>query len=228
VRRRFGPFVLVAWVAMAPVSTRAQNASVLSTVHNLSVSGPGEIRSLTEREVCKFCHVPHSAVVPAPLWGRSLSEARYATALLQRGRPGEQPSPQPDGSSRLCLSCHDGTIALGEVAGRRRPISMQGGADRLRPGQSGYLGTDLTGSHPISFVVEEPSADEAMGDNDFGLRPLEAIRADRQVRLDDEGKLQCTTCHDAHADSYFREGVVPHFWVKSTVEEVCLTCHALR
>lgn len=221
--RRLVSAVLSALAAPALV---AQQESVVSTVHNLSASGPGEIRAVSEPQVCKFCHVPHNAMTPSPLWGHTLSNARYDVPVLRAA--GQGPAPQPDGSSRLCLSCHDGTIALGDVAGEAIPIRMAG-TNQLGRGRRGFLGTDLSGSHAVSFVVPDGnplSSDD--GDSDMGLRSLAAIRADREVKLDARGKMQCTTCHDPHADRYYQPGRVPRFWVKSTVDEVCLTCHAPR
>ena len=205
----------------------AQHEGVLSTVHNLSVSGPGEIRAVSETQVCKFCHVPHNAELPAPLWGRPLSDASYEVPELTVAGP-RRPAPQPDGSSRLCLSCHDGAIALGEVVGEQLPIKMAG-ASRLHPGSRGFLGTDLSGSHPISFVVPDGDRQTAAGDSsDLALRPLHLIRSDPDVMLDSQGKMQCTTCHDPHSDRNHVEGLVPRFWVKASVDEVCLACHTLR
>ena len=110
--------LLLAGALLVPVLTRAQQRGVSATVHNLSVSGPGSVRALEETEVCKFCHIPHNAVVPAPLWGHALSRVdRYEVPTLRRGKEASEPAPQPDGSSRLCLSCHDGTVALGDVGG---------------------------------------------------------------------------------------------------------------
>lgn len=206
----------------------AQHAGVAATLHNLSVSGPGDIKSQTETEVCKFCHIPHNAVVPEPLWGHALSEVeQYEVPQIRRGGDTVGPAPQPNGSSRLCLSCHDGTIALGKIAGEKRPLPMMGDK-RLTPGRKGYIGTDLSGSHPISFEV--PDGDQKRFDtrHDMGLKARSAIDSVREVRLDNEGKMQCTTCHDAHSDRYYKPGKVPRFWVKPTVAEVCLTCHELR
>lgn len=213
------------WLVAALAS--AQFEGVAGTLHNLSTSGPGDIRSLTETEVCKFCHVPHNAEEPVPLWGHALSQAQYSVPQLRAGRATAESAPQPDGSSRLCLSCHDGTVALGDIAGEARPIPMAGG-QRLGSGRPGYLGTDLSGSHPISFVVRDLDADVLDADSDMGFRPLGSIQSDPQVRLDAAGKMQCTTCHDPHSDSFYQEGRVPHFWVKATVSEVCLTCHVPR
>jgi len=218
---------LLIWLwCMAAGPARAQQR-VADTLHNLSVSGPGEVRSVSETEVCKFCHIPHDAVVPQPLWGHALSSAEYRVPDVTSPSGGKAPAPQPDGSSRLCLSCHDGTVALGDI-GTGRPIAMSG-PQRLLPGRPGYIGTDLSGSHPISFVVPDATAASSPGKNrDMGLRPLSSIQADPEVRLDARGKMQCTTCHDPHSDRFYKEGAVPHFWVKPTVQEVCITCHALR
>lgn len=222
----WGPLlVLLLWGS--PVAAQSGGpSSVAATVHNLSVSGPGEIRSLTETEVCKFCHIPHNPVVTEPLWGHRLSTQQYAMPRSPSVGPRVQLGGQPDGSSRLCLSCHDGTVALGDVAGQAGPIPMVG-TQRLSPGRPGFLGTDLSGSHPISFVVPDGEPPDAT-DRDMGIRPLAAIHADPDVKLDAQGKMQCTTCHDAHADRYHQPGDVPRFWIKPTVAEVCITCHELR
>ena len=162
-------------------------------------------------------HIPRGALVNEPLWGQQLSNVgQYETAPL-RSNGERTPAPQPDGSSRLCLSCHDGTVAFGEAGGaRQRPLRDRGG-----------VGTDLSGSHPISFAMRDEDEPRATG-RDMGIRPLPTIEADRDVRLDAQGKMQCTTCHDPHVDRHYAPGTTPHFWVKATVTEVCVTCHELR
>ena len=45
-----------------------RSSSVFQTKHNLSVSGPGEIRSFSESRVCIFCHSSHNASPEGPLW----------------------------------------------------------------------------------------------------------------------------------------------------------------
>ncbi len=218
---------LAAVVGLAGLPLAAQSVgNVAGTVHNLSVSGPGEIRALSETEICKFCHIPHNAVVPRPLWGHALSEVdRYEVGDIHSGSGTMLRAPQPDGSSRLCLSCHDGTVALGEIASG---VVAMAGRQHLVPGQRGFLGTNLDGSHPISFVYPDRDPTQFDTSIDMGVKPLVAVQDDAAVQLDDQGKMQCTTCHDPHADRYYRAGVVPRFWVKPTVAEVCLTCHELR
>jgi hypothetical protein len=217
---------VVLGIAAASVgAVHAQHSSVANTVHNLSVSGPGEIRAVDETEVCKFCHVPHNAIAQKALWGRTLSAATYTTPSISNDQGSRVQTPQPNGSSRLCLSCHDGTVALGEIAGEPRTIAMQG-ASRLAPGHKGFIGNDLSGSHPISFAVRDSVAGHD-DNSDIGLLPLGDL-GNGAVQLDGMGRMQCTTCHDPHSDRFFVEDNVPRFWVAPSVTEVCLACHDPR
>src|SRR5438132_458702 len=83
---------------------------------------------------------------------------------------------QPDGSSRLCLSCHDGTVALGMVSSRPSMIQMEGAVTTLPTGPANF-GTDLSGTHPISFVY-----DQNLASQDSNVKDPSAI--DRKLRLD--------------------------------------------
>lgn len=218
----------VTGLALAAGPAEAQHQRVARTLHNLSVTGPGTVKSLTETEVCKFCHLPHNAVEPTPLWGHALSTVpRYDVPQMSSTRSRSDIPPQPDGSSRLCLSCHDGTVALGQIGARPVPVPMSG-PQRLVGGQSGHLGTDLSGSHPISFLVSAVAGAPLDPSQDIGVRPEIGAPGAPGIRLDADGKMQCTTCHDPHADMYYQLGKTPHFWVRPTVTEVCLACHELR
>lgn len=212
-------------VVVAAPAVMAQQGGVARTVHNLSVSGPGQVKSLSETEICKFCHIPHHPVVREQLWNQPLSSAQYQTPVVKSAGGKAAPAPQPDGASRLCLSCHDGTVAIGNNSpgkggGRQAP--------RLVPGNRGFRGTDLSGSHPVSFTVSDSLSVGSNDSTDMGLKPLASIAADRDVRLDSNGKMQCTSCHDPHDDRNYQPGKTPHFMVKPTTSEVCIACHELR
>ena len=55
---------------------------VASTPHNLSVSGPGPIKSPTETRICVFCHTPHNARPDTPLWNREFSAVTHYEMYL--------------------------------------------------------------------------------------------------------------------------------------------------
>lgn len=181
----------------------------MNSRHNLSATGPGGVKAATETEICIFCHTPHAANSEAPLWNRTSSGVNYTTYLSSTTKAAIG---QPTGSSRLCLSCHDGTIALGMVQSRSQPISMTGGITTM-PSGAGHLGTDLSDDHPISFAYNAGLA-AANGE----LRDPAGLNS--RVRLEN-GQMQCTTCHDPHDDANGAFLVMPN-----NAGALCLECHA--
>jgi len=183
-------------------------ASVVNSVHNLSPSGPGTVRAAEESGVCEFCHTPHTSSPVAALWNRRSPGTTYQpyTSSTALAAPG-----QPTGASLLCLSCHDGTVALGDVLSRKAPIRMAG-ATTMPPGR-GRTGTDLRHHHPISFVY-----DANLAGRKGELAMPSALP--KQVRLDHAGQMQCTSCHDPHDDSYGQFLVMPN-----TNSQLCVECH---
>ena len=120
--------------------------------HNLSASGKGMVKTMDDSRVCLFCHTSHVDNPKAPMWNRKKSGAIYTLydSSTLDAKPG-----QPDGSSMLCLSCHDGTVALGNTY--KNPNSMSFAHSMTKRGNPG---TDLSDDHPISFVYDESLAIE--------------------------------------------------------------------
>ncbi len=184
---------------------------IATTVHNLSAGGPGVMRAASEQQICIFCHAPHNTLGLQPLWNRQLSAANYQiyTSSTLDAQPG-----QPTGSSKLCLSCHDGTIALGSVLSRADQIRMLGG-DFLPSGLTN-LGTDLSDDHPISFHYTS-----GIAASDLQLKSPQALPA--ETKLDPSGQLQCTSCHDAHNNTFGDFLVLdPRFG------NLCTACHLMN
>ena len=204
--RRGFLFVLLL-ALLLPLQMRA--SSVLDSKHNLSASGPGTVKAATETEVCIFCHTPHRAGPELPLWNHKTSTASYtlyssATLKATLG--------QPNGASKLCLSCHDGTVALGMTYSSNTPIAMQGGVTVMPAGPSN-LGTDLSHTHPISFTFDSALA-AAKG------QLISPSTLTDKVRLDHNSQMQCTTCHNPHDDQFGNFLVMAN-----TGAALCTTCH---
>jgi predicted CXXCH cytochrome family protein len=204
--RTFIALTLGLWLGLDPGTVRAE---IAQTVHNLTPSGPGDVKNPDQVGLCRFCHTPHGAGQTVALWNRTLTTEVYT---LYESSTLEATLEQPTGASRLCLSCHDGTVALGNVlrAGSD-PVAdlgaVQGGA---------LLDTDLSDDHPISFVFDEALA----------LRNGELVSPstlNSLVTLDATGQVQCTSCHDPHEDRF------PDFLVMSNENSaLCATCHVKR
>ena len=183
--------------------------SVINSKHNLAVSGPGPIRAAGEKEICIFCHTPHMATSESPLWNHALATGPYKeySSTTLKAKVG-----QPTGASKLCLSCHDGTVALGMVNSRRSTIQMANGVSLMPDGRS-RIGTDLSDDHPVSFTY-----DSVLAGRQGELRDPATLN-DR-VRVDHNSQMQCTSCHDPH-DNQFGKFLVED----NTSSKLCRECH---
>jgi len=165
-------------------------------------------------EICQVCHTPHGAIsgLVAPLWNHEVSTATYQlyTNLISPSFDGT--TTQPDGSSKLCLSCHDGTVALDNFDG------ATGGSQFISGGE--LIGTDLTTEHPISFVY-----DAALATTDGDLYDPTTQTSGLGGTIDGDmllaQKLQCSSCHDVHNGS----GAASLLVMSNAGSALCLTCH---
>jgi predicted CXXCH cytochrome family protein len=201
---------LMLLLLFATICATARADSIVDSPHNLSVSGPGMVRAVSEDRVCIFCHTPHGARTNAPLWNRRDSAAFYQPydSPTITAKPG-----QPTGSSKLCLSCHDGTVAMGDLVSEGSPIAMSGGGT-MPPGGS-RIGTDLRDDHPVSFSYAA-SLSRPRGE----LAPPHSW--DPAIKLDPHGMLQCTTCHDPHDNQWDKFLVMDN-----TNAALCRECHVI-
>ena len=184
---------------------------VAETVHNLSVTGRGPVRAMSEAQVCLFCHAPHNTAGASALWnrGQPVSSYKIYESSTLDANPG-----QPTGSSKLCLSCHDGTIALGNVLSRREKIRMAGGD--FIPAGLANLGTDLSDDHPVSFKY---TSGLAASDQQLSAPHI----LPDHIKLDSEGRMQCTSCHDPHKNTY------GNFLVSDDAfGQLCRSCHTMN
>ncbi len=197
------------WGMTVFASAAPAQDSVVGSLHDLSVSGPGPIHALAEEQVCIFCHTPHHATGQAPLWNRNMPPTHYR---VYRSSTTDARIDQPSGPSKMCLSCHDGALALGLVASRppEEPIVMS--RRTIPPGRSD-LTQDLSDDHPIGFRY-----DRALAARDPQLRNPDVVS--RDLPLGPHSEMHCTTCHDPHDNSLGNFLRMPQ--VRSTI---CLACH---
>lgn len=200
--RYMAGLVLACAVLASGSAFGARISDIRGTKHNLSAATAGTptpsggsvptrtVKATTETQVCVFCHTPHGATLGVtPLWNRKLSSATYVpyTSSSLDANAIQGTLDQPGGSSKLCLSCHDGTLAIGNVnvlngLGSQidpgtQAIAMTGaGAGGVMPSGSGTttgytrnLGIDLTNDHPISVNYTT-----ALSDRDGELRRVDA------------------------------------------------------
>ncbi len=177
-------------------------------------------------EACKPCHTPHNAkmdVPDSPLWNHQVTTATFQvyTSSTLDGSPG-----QPNGHSKLCLSCHDGTVAIenhGYFTGGTTYVTW------------GNITTDLRDDHPISFEYTSALA-AADGELFDPSTTPSGLGGTIEEDLLQAGYMQCTSCHDVHLSRNTQGCVGCHnmgtgqtkslsLWKSNDGSALCLTCH---
>ena len=183
-------------------------------MHNLS-AGSGATLYSNGSLGCTFCHAPHSGIGGiSPLWNQKLSNSSYvpysSTTYKQKGNT----MPTLGVTSSLCLSCHDGTVAVGSTqAYGNLPVSGS-----FKNGDS--FGTTLTGSHPFSLVTplkDSPDLVQSL--------VTQGTTADTtgSVKLVN-GSVECISCHNPHVQA--TDKIAQNFLVRdSSNGQMCLSCH---
>lgn len=163
-------------------------------------------------QICIVCHTPHNAslvVTDAPLWNHGTTATTYT---LYASSTLNSTMSQPDASSKLCLSCHDGTVALENYGTTTNGTHFITGDHNL--------GNGLNNDHPVSFTY-----DAALSTADGGLKnpatALSGLGGTIAQNMLFGGKMQCASCHDVH-----NTAGQPSLLVKSnSISALCLTCH---
>lgn len=189
---------MVGWLAVGAM------ADIVGTAHDFSAFG------WSDGEICKPCHTPHHAVTDtvAPLWNHELTVATYETHSGS-GVPAEDAL---DPYSILCMSCHDGTVALDSFGGNT-------GVQYI--GAAGLIGTDLTNDHPVGADAIYPDVPWMNDPANWENTPHGFTLKDMDVDGSIERVVSCTTCHEPH-DRNNQEHML---WINNSGSDLCLTCH---
>ncbi len=183
-------------------------------MHNLSVASGSSVTTQGSLG-CTFCHAPHSGLGGVtPLWNQTLSAQTYtpytSTTYKQQGNT----QPTLGKTSSLCLSCHDGTVAIGQTAAYGK-ISVSGSMNA-----KDVLGTNLGTSHPVSLVLpikDTPDLAASLVAQGVTADPTGAVKLV-------SGNVECTSCHNPHSQAI--DPIAQDFLVRdSSKGQMCLACH---
>jgi predicted CXXCH cytochrome family protein len=210
--------IAVAVVLMLASSRLPGQSRVIDTKHNLTVTGPGIFKATAEKGVCQFCHTAHSPSESVQLWNHKLSTVNYELyssdylTHLKYSMPN-----QPNQRSKFCLSCHDGTVAIGAVYNNKgsTTITMANGVTSIPPGSSSYLGISLRADHPVGYIYDNSRDPELVN---RGWPWNTAIKLDPDAS---NGTVECITCHDPHDNTNAKFLRMPN-----TNAALCTFCHS--
>jgi hypothetical protein len=216
-----------------------------------SVFGVGTVDPLDR--ICIYCHAPHNtrtvdtaATTYLPLWNRATQGAvsytqyesdfgggpddesgvRVADYTAHGSASNHQLTAQtePGGVSRLCLSCHDGSVATNQYYGTSTSHNTTSNPsdpdDNYITAATGVIGgnADMSNHHPVGFDYDEVyDADDEIASKDVWMN------ANYQIQdLLYAGKMECVTCHDVHNTKNDGDNFT---WIQNNQSAFCCKCH---
>jgi hypothetical protein len=238
-RKLIVPAAVLAVCLMASVSS----AAITGSKHDFGSQG------WSGGQTCAPCHAPHTTILKdadgnllgGPLWNHELSKI---TDYKVYDDTGAGKTAKMDQNSKLCLSCHDGTVALDSFGG------VTGTSFITNP--KAVFGNDLSDDHPVGGDAAwpqtfDPTATKDANGNDVtgkggwtgrsslvvpNLRDAKRIMPLRKM-ADGTLVVGCTSCHEPHNKSN-QDHLL---WVKNTGagttvdgravngSTLCLNCH---
>ena len=246
-------FALVTLSAGLSMAAGEPGSGVLDSVHDMRASA-GAVDFGENDRVCAFCHTPHHAYQDAdpnayyPLWSRQLDTESFDSYTSPTINASDYYYADiAVGPTRLCMTCHDGSIAPDQhynFDGIVNPLS----GDSWNQAGIGAGDSKLLDDHPLGFNYNElASGPETGSPTSVEVSTSEAYQdpwirkaasgalnyqGDYQVKVVDrlyQGQyMTCATCHDVHNRMNADEPTASaNYLVLATQTDsaLCLTCH---
>lgn len=201
--------IAVAFGAILASTAMAQDMSKLvNTSHNLTNLDVWGV-VIPEDRICLPCHVSHAARTDENgqsmvLWNHAITDQTFEMYTTMAGNKGRQ----PEGPSKLCLSCHDGATAVDDFGGNDEFFANA----KIPLDSLSNLGTDLRDDHPIGVEYPPPGL--------TGYKDKSTFTGAKLITINGVDRVECTSCHDPHNDSL-------GMFLRQTVagSKLCLECH---
>ena len=225
---------LLIGVLVAPTAAIAQapGTGLTGTAHdfatNAAYAATALVNGTTTTAIgqCTLCHTPHSALQQPLLWNHrgGIAAYSYNEALTAGGTPYPSIAPAYKGPSVKCLSCHDASVAIGEINmfANVKPASVNtfvvGGPPGLETTHIiGALG-NMSGNHPVAMPYPfnnvastyngSTNGAEAMGSG-WVANPHAPVTGIKLFNDNGGGQItagtaagrtgiECSSCHDPH------------------------------
>ncbi len=203
------PAGLAAWfvLGVAPAF-----GAIAGAPHDFSDNG------YSKAEICIFCHTPHHArtyEIDIKLWSHVTTTATYQLYGGGTTSSGTTVN-QPGKNSKVCLSCHDGTVAVDAMGST---VGTPTGTERINEGQWAakpnlLIGTDLRDDHPVGVILTEGAKYKVPTGGSSGGMKLYPTNATGN-------SVECSSCHGVHGQTTNGK------YLKLTMagSALCLNCH---
>ena len=203
--------LLAAFILMIVGVAEGQITGDTLGAHNL---GPGSSSPITgaRPDACAYCHAAHSGLNMG-LWNQKLTTQTYST-YNSKTQKNSTTQPILGGVSNQCLSCHDGTVAVGATVAYGQVVThgAMNSAD--------VFGSNMQSSHPFSLALPLKDSIDLVASLAASGKTADTTGAVKLIN----GNVECTSCHNPHVQA--KDPVSLNFLVKdSSSGQLCLACH---
>lgn len=209
------------WGLASPAGALEQVSGTKHDFTTLGTTGSGHL--------CFTCHYPHKTPAQSQLmWNHQLSGNNFGwsdATTTSGGTTYPTNINSWSGSTKLCLSCHDGTVAVGDVMnGTDWDLTIFVTGNRQIATSTG----DMRGNHPVA--VPYPYNQTANTYNgittgvNVNLPGFVAAPADVKIFADPTSAgsnrgIECASCHNPHDSSKGK-------FLRADKGAICQRCHA--
>ncbi len=207
---------LVAAWALAPAAAIGAD-DITSTKHDFVTTGFGG--DFSNVGLCGTCHYPHNTGSAQLIWNHTLSSNALtfgASASTVAGTTLPTNIASAPGTTKNCLSCHDGSVAVGDL------IKGTDWGTKMITGNA-VIGTagNISGNHP----VEIPYPDQANAvynsitskADPTGFNPTPAVVKLMGNTAGQKG-IMCASCHNPHDKTNVK-------FLRDPWATLCTRCH---
>lgn len=233
---------MIAATALVVYAGVPAGSGVMGSMHDMQTyaSGvQGAPQADNELRTCVFCHTPHQASTDGkldynPMWNHAVTSQTYQPYVSATFSVTAVATDTLTGSSRLCMSCHDGSIAIDEHGGE----GAQAGVMTLAGTPSKVVGSTTSAStdHPIGInYVNIYAANPTKYKNPVTTTWINGTQK-IAANLEAGGLiLTCATCHDVHNKKNVTQlagtldGKTPNWLLRSrnSGSAICRSCHTM-
>lgn len=248
--KAFKLVLLVATVALLPaVAWGATPGSGIAGTDHDFFAGP--FLSLSTIGVCTFCHTPHQAISTLLLWNHTLSTNTFQWDVPNTTAGTPFPTIVGDtykGATAKCLSCHDGSVAVGDVNWFMEQKQIVDTTKITDPGHLIGVGGAMAGNHPVAMpypyqnvantynlITTSSAALPGYGFEPTEWQPIPVLPV-RVYNEDASGNItggpqplktgiECSSCHDPHNKAAVDEMFLRGMLTGNDTNYICLKCH---
>ena len=253
----FSIAAFLAFLAWSPfgVAQYTPGTGIMGSPHDFSTNNTGRTAGGVRTGACTYCHTPHRASRTRLLWNKNHPPTDYTwgpnyTVTNDGGTP--LPTIRADwlGPTVFCLTCHDGSVTIGDIAwfnkqswtGTSSIDTRLATAHVSNPFRIEDFMKDMIGEHPVAAPYPYLRARNTYN----GVTNGTGLRMDRYVSdptASSGGRIrlfqnvggnvragavagntgiECTTCHGVHNERGVVQG---DFLLRSARNNICNECH---